>query len=153
MISRNRAVPSKMVSSERDLGVTRAQSGKGFSTWQVWLAVVIAVAMCSPLLAQPPVFQHVVIDATNPSDPHCKALGDIDGDGLLDALAASSSGGGLFWYEYPDWTKHPIRASGSWTTDMQVADIDNDGDLDVVIPDSSGLEWYENPRPGGDPRT
>ena len=104
MKSRTRAFPSKMVSSERDLGVTRAHSGKGLSTWRVWLGVVIAVAMCSPLLAQPPVFQHVVIDATNPRDPHCKALGDIDGDGLLDALAASSSGGGLFWYEYPDWT-------------------------------------------------
>ncbi len=117
------------------------------------LAVATALVVACPLTAQPPTFQHVVIDATNPSDPHCKALGDIDGDGLLDALAASSSGGGLFWYEYPGWTEHPIRASGSWTTDMQVADIDNDGDLDVVIPDSNGLEWYENPRPGGDPRT
>ncbi|MGB7492010.1 MAG: FG-GAP-like repeat-containing protein [Thermoanaerobaculia bacterium] len=153
MKSDNSAVPSKMVSSERDLGVTRAHFGRGFATSRVWLGVAIAVAMSSPLLAQPPIFQHVVIDATNPSDPHCKALGDIDGDGFLDALAASSSGGGMFWYEYPDWTEHAIRATGSWTTDMQVADIDNDGDLDVVIPDSSGLEWYENPLPGGNPRT
>jgi hypothetical protein len=107
----------------------------------------------SPVAAQPPTFQHVVIDAANPSNPHCKTLGDIDGDGLLDALAASSSGGGMFWYEYPGWTKHAIRTSGSWTTDMQVGDVDNDGDLDVVIPDGSGLQWYENPRPGGNPRT
>ena len=62
------------------------------------LAVATALVVACPLTAQPPTFQHVVIDATNPSDPHCKALGDIDGDGLLDALAASSSGGGLFWY-------------------------------------------------------
>ena len=59
----------------------------------------------------------------------------------------------MFWYEYPAWTEHPIRASGSWTTDMQTGDVDNDGDLDVVIPNGSGLQWYENPRPGGDPRT
>ncbi len=106
-----------------------------------------------PLAAQQPTFQHVVIDATNPTNPHCKTLGDIDGDGLLDALAASSSGAGMFWYEYPGWSQHTIRASGSWTTDMQVGDIDNDGDLDVIIPNGSGLQWYENPRPGGDPRT
>ena len=105
------------------------------------------------LVAQPPTFKHVVIDATNPSDPHCKTLGDIDGDGQLDALAASSTGGGMYWYEYPAWTKHTIRASGSWTTDMQAGDVDNDGDLDVVIPNGSGLQWYENPRPGEDPRT
>ncbi|MGB5890800.1 MAG: FG-GAP-like repeat-containing protein [Thermoanaerobaculia bacterium] len=117
------------------------------------LAIALALAGLSPLAAQPPSFQHVVIDAANPTDPHCKTLGDIDGDGLLDALAASSAGGGMFWYEYPAWTEHAIRASGSWTTDMQVGDVDNDGDLDVVIPNGSGLQWYENPRPGGDPRT
>ena len=111
------------------------------------------LAMWNPLAAQVPTFKHVVIDATNPSDPHCKALGDIDGDGLLDGLAGSSSGNGLFWYEYPNWTKHPIRASGSWTTDMQVGDVDLDGDLDVVIPNGSGIQWYENPRPEQDPRT
>ncbi len=96
-------------------------------------------------------FDHVVIDPSNPANPHCKTLGDIDGDGQVDAIVASSSDGGMFWYEYPDWTKHTIRASGSWTTDMQVGDVDADGDLDVVIPDSSGLRWYENPLPGGDP--
>ena len=117
------------------------------------LVLGLAAATANTLTAQPPTFQHVVIDATNPSDPHCKTLGDLDGDGYLDALAASSSGGGMFWYEYPSWTKHPIRATGSWTTDMQVGDVDNDGDLDVVIPNGSGLQWYENPRPSGDPRT
>ena len=141
------------MSKDRDLGGARTQVGSWFFASRWWLGVAIAMALSGSLTAQPPTFQHVVIDATNPSDPHCKALGDIDGDGFLDTLAASSSGGGLFWYEYPAWTKHPIRVSGSWTTDMQVADIDNDGDLDVIIPDSSGLEWYENPRPVGDPRT
>ncbi|MGB6001802.1 MAG: hypothetical protein WBI00_15080, partial [Thermoanaerobaculia bacterium] len=68
------------------------------------LAIALALAGLSPLAAQPPSFQHVVIDAANPTDPHCKTLGDIDGDGLLDALAASSAGGGMFWYEYPAWT-------------------------------------------------
>jgi hypothetical protein len=98
-------------------------------------------------------FQHTVIDSANPANPHCKTLADIDGDGLLDAVAASSNGGGMFWYQYPTWSKHTIRASGSWTTDMQAGDVDGDGDLDLVIPNSTGLQWYENPRPDGDPDT
>jgi hypothetical protein len=41
-------------------------------------------------------FQHMVVDDDNPPDPHCKAAGDIDGDGCPGLLAASASGGGLF---------------------------------------------------------
>ncbi|MEM7204042.1 MAG: VCBS repeat-containing protein [Planctomycetota bacterium] len=100
-------------------------------------------------------FAYRVIDPNQPRDPHCKALGDIDGDGLLDALAASSSGeDGLYWYDYAQgWAKHRI-ATGNFTTDMQAADLDGDGDVDVVIPSSTfgELRWYENPRPSGNPR-
>lgn len=77
-------------------------------------------------------FRHEVIDPDNPADPHCKAAGDIDGDGYVDLLAASASGGGLFWYRYPDWSKHRI-AEGTFTTDMAVADMDGDGCLDIVV--------------------
>jgi len=116
------------------------------------LVLTLVALIGSPLYAQTPTFESVVIDADNPKDPHCKTLGDFSGDGFLDAVVASSSGGGLFWYEYPAWTKHEIRASGSWTTDMQATDIDADGDIDIVLPNGSGLQWYENPLPLGDPR-
>ncbi len=121
--------------------------------WRPSFLLTVALAGAVAVGAQPPTFEHVVIDADNPDDPHCKTLGDIDGDGLLDAIVASSSGDGMYWYEYPAWTRHTIRAAGSWTTDMQAGDVDDDGDLDLVIPDSAALRWYENPRPGGDPRT
>ena len=58
----------------------------------------------------------------------------------------------MYWYEYPGWTKHAIRSTGSWTTDMKTADVDRDGDADVLVPDAAGLKWYKNPRPAGDPR-
>jgi hypothetical protein len=46
-------------------------------------------------------FRHILIDANNPPDPHCKVTGDLDGDGLADLLVASAkSGGGLV--ETPD---------------------------------------------------
>lgn len=105
----------------------------------------------------PPTFSHVIIDPSSPADPTCKTLGDIDGDGQLDAVAASAAGGGIWWYEYPSWTKHAITTSGTFTTDMQVGDVDGDGDLDVIIPTGrywgDHLWWYENPLPGNDPRT
>ncbi|MBI5472803.1 MAG: carbohydrate binding domain-containing protein, partial [Ignavibacteriae bacterium] len=97
-------------------------------------------------------FQQRTIDSNNPRNPHCKAVGDIDGDGFVDVLAASSSDftEGIFWYKYPSWTKYNI-SGGSFSTDMQTGDVDGDGDLDVIIPKGSSLGnavyWYENPRP------
>jgi hypothetical protein len=92
-------------------------------------------------------YRHVVVDRDNPRNPHCKAAGDVDGDGYVDLLAASASGGGLFWYRYPDWDKFRI-ADGSFTTDMDVVEVD--GCLDVIIPSDQGLMWYRNPRHTGD---
>jgi hypothetical protein len=90
-------------------------------------------------------FQSVRIDGDPPRDLHCKATGDLDGDGRADLLVASASGGGVWWYRSPGWEKHLI-AEGSFTTDMATGDINADGFLDVVIPEQEkGLIWYQNP--------
>ncbi|MEA1996250.1 MAG: VCBS repeat-containing protein, partial [Gemmatimonadota bacterium] len=93
-------------------------------------------------------FERIVIDENGPEDPHTKATGDIDGDGIVDAVAASSRGGPLVWYQAPGWRKFTIAPSGKWSCDAEVADVDGDGDNDVVISEYYGkerLEWYENP--------
>lgn len=98
-------------------------------------------------------FNHVIIDSNGPQDPHTKFVGDINGDGFIDVLAASSANGPLVWYEYPNWTKHVIATSGRWSTDAEVGDVDGDGDQDVIISDwylNNRIEWYENPGPTGD---
>jgi hypothetical protein len=75
------------------------------------------------------------------------ALADINGDGLLDVVLPQDThaGGGpayLFWYQNPGkgstgaWPRHSI---GSWSSEtyhlgeLDVADMDADGKLDVVI--------------------
>jgi len=73
-------------------------------------------------------------------------------------LAASSTNltEGLFWYKYPSWTRYSIH-SGSFSTSMQVADIDGDGDLDAIIPKGdyygSTIWVYVNPLPSGNPES
>ena len=95
-------------------------------------------------------FGHVVIDSGFHGD--CKALGDIDGDRLLDVVVAGSR---LIWYAYPRWTKTMIAvAEEEFTTDMQVGDVDGDGDLDIIVPDirkGAPVYWFENPRPRRSP--
>jgi hypothetical protein len=58
-------------------------------------------------------FKHIIIDDDNPPNPHCKTAGDIDGDGNPDLLSASATGGGLYWYRYPDWTKENNEPNAS----------------------------------------
>jgi len=95
-------------------------------------------------------FEHHIVDTEFWGD--CKAIGDINGDGFNDLLIANQSW--LIWYAYPNWTRTFISRTGeNFTTDMELDDIDKDGDVDVIVPDgpTGKLQWFENPRPTSDP--
>lgn len=105
----------------------------------------------SPYVEGPVVFRHAVIDPAPPGGEDCCtdvcAAGDIDGDGYPDLLLGGehAAGPGLFLYLYPLWDKIPL-ATGQFTTDMQLADVDRDGRLDIVVGDTDrGLVWLRNP--------
>ncbi|MCI0393217.1 MAG: carbohydrate-binding family 9-like protein [Acidobacteria bacterium] len=86
-----------------------------------------------------------VIDESGPESIWGKSVGDLNGDGKIDLLAGGQRGGGLVWYENPSWTKRVIDSARKIGTDVEVADIDRDGKVDVIAITGDGLIWYKNP--------
>jgi hypothetical protein len=81
------------------------------------------------------------------------AIGDIDLDGKNDIVAGEGSPR-LVWYPYPinRGKKHTIASSvSSVGYEIHLADMDADGDLDVLS-STAGVTWWENPKkPNGNP--
>jgi len=76
---------------------------------------------------------------------------DIDGDGDADAVTGGLSPDPTIWYENvagdgTTWTRHVISAAPITVRAVQVADVDGDGDTDVLAASESSGEvlWYEN---------
>jgi hypothetical protein len=92
------------------------------------------------------------------SFPAQRAVADINGDGMPDLFTAvdfeSGQPVGLFWLEYPTWRIHPIAVELNFRgDDMETADVDNDGDADIVatVDNNGKVYWFENPLPWGSP--
>lgn len=66
--------------------------------------------------------------------------GDVNGDGLIDLVAGGT--GGLYWYRNnaggANWSKTAIT-EGQQPHDVKLADLDNDGDLDVIFAADDGV--------------
>jgi hypothetical protein len=79
------------------------------------------------------------IAASWPADTRV-AVVDMNRDGKLDVVLSVSEGGGpLFWFEAPDdprtegWSAHAIDSESlEGVHSLQVADLDDDGDFDVI---------------------
>jgi hypothetical protein len=85
------------------------------------------------------------------------AVGDIDHDGDLDIAAIKSDGEHAVWLENPNsllthWNARLIGQSRPWMDRVAVADINGDGNLDVIVTEerqdrslADSLYWFEAP--------
>lgn len=63
---------------------------------------------------------------------------DVNGDKLPDLIASAAHDYGLFWFEQGrdgeniTWTQHLIDKSWSQVHSLRLADLDNDGDMEII---------------------
>jgi len=76
---------------------------------------------------------------------------DMDNDGDMDILSASVNDNTIAWYENngaadPTWSASDIATSASGATSVFAADMDNDGDMDILSASQNDhtIAWYEN---------
>lgn len=99
------------------------------------------------------------------AEPRTIRVGDINGDGLPDLLGTAFTANTVLWYQNPGdprvkpWGRHVIDAVSAQPGHGMPADLDRDGDLDVVMalgmdshakqPETREIVWYENVGPRG----
>ena len=76
---------------------------------------------------------------------------DMDGDGDLDIVSASWDDDTIAWYENdgaadPSWAAADIATNAEGARSVHAADMDGDGDLDIVSAsyEDDTIAWYEN---------
>jgi dienelactone hydrolase len=106
---------------------------------------------------------------TSWSQAHTLLLADLDGDGRNEVVAGKRYLGhdgkdpgeydplAIYWYKFDPELRVFRRGVVSldprigWDLDPKAADLDADGDLDLIAPGRSGLYWLENRRIASEP--
>ena len=81
---------------------------------------------------------------------HSVYAADVDGDGDLDVLGAAWIDNDITWWENTagdgtNWSEHPINSAFINAFSVYAADVDDDGDLDVLgAAGDRDITWWEN---------
>lgn len=133
-----RSVHAADIDGDSDIDVLSASSGDNKIAWHE-----------NDGAANPHFTEQVI--TTNAEDARSVHAVDIDGDGDTDVLSASRGDDTIAWYENdgstdPVFTEHVITNTASLTESVYPADIDGDGDTDVVFGSvgDDKIAWYEN---------
>ena len=88
---------------------------------------------------------------TNADSAQSVHAADVDGDGDMDALSASTNDDKITWYENTSgdgssWTPHDITTNAIGAYSVYAADMDGDGDIDALSASvhDDKIAWYEN---------
>ena len=91
------------------------------------------------------------IITNNADDPRFVTTEDLDGDGDMDILSGYYDGDMLVWFENTNGqgsfsAQQIISDETNGITSATAADVDNDGDMDVISTSTIGWDvaWYEN---------
>ena len=78
-------------------------------------------------------------------------VADMDNDGDMDIVSASTTDNTIAWYENdgasdPSWSAEDIVTDAANVFSVFVADMDNDGDMDIVSASAGDntIAWYAN---------
>ncbi len=137
-----------------------ARIGRARSTWAAVLAVVLGVAMPGSMALAARVGFLKRPLTTTAIETITVYAADLDGDGDQDVVSGSRGDGTIAWFENdgrknPKFTQHVITSAAVSVRSVYAADLDRDGDVDIVWASSSiadpKVAWLENK--GGSPLT
>ena len=104
----------------------------------------------------PPTFTPRLLAPGSTVVANATAALDVDRDGDLDIVTASQESDQVAWYENNGalparWTPHVISTTADFATSVYGADLDGDGDLDLLSSSyfDNTIAWYESN--GGSP--
>lgn len=141
--------PNKRGSSEIDIGTVGPRKVRFLAAIEPWHGNNVVVY--TPQSQPETLWQRSVID-TAFNEGHALVCGDLDGDGD-DEIIAGYRGKeyGLYVYNCQDsvsqrWERIILDEGDMAASGLQVADINNDGKLDVICVGTatSNIKWYEN---------
>ena len=100
--------------------------------------------------ASPPTFTERIISTTH-LQPRSVFAADVDRDGDLDVLSASLADDTIAWHENlggspPVFVPHAISVTADGAGSVYAADVNHDGDVDVLSASATDdtIAWYEN---------